>query len=191
MAAFVSFGGSRSLPASFVPLVSRVVAGCVAGGASGFSVGCASGADAFVLASLVSAGVAARVRVFAVGAASGVGFWRCSALAGVRSAARAGASVVWLAGGGLRVSLPSRLSARSRACVALAGGGGVACFFVSSAGSRGSFGAARAAVRAGASVVVFACGCSASAFPALSASGRWVPVSSGVFAGAWRWSVRV
>lgn len=183
---FVGFGGSRALPVAFSPLVGRVVAGCVAAGASGFSVGCASGADAVALSALVAAGAASRVRVFAVGSSSGAGFWRASALAGVRAAASAGARVWWLAGGSLSVPLVARLAARSRACVASLGAGGVFCVFVSSPSSRGSFGAARAAVALGVSVVAFPCGFAASALPSLGA-GSWVPVRSGVFVGGWLW----
>lgn len=184
--ASVAFGGSRSLPAAFSPLVVRVVSGCVSAGASSFAVGCASGADAVALSALVAAGAASRVRVFAVGSSSGAGFWRCSALAGVRAAASAGAAVSWLAGGALSVPLVRRLAARSRACVASLGAGGVFCVFVSSPSSRGSFGAARAAVSLGVRVVAFPCGFAGSALPSLG-GGAWVPVSSGVFVGGWLW----
>src|SRR3990167_6032396 len=91
----VVFGGSRSLGAEWSPLVARVVAGVPS--SARVSVGCAVGADAAVLSSLVAAGAASRVVVFAAGAASGAGFWRCSALAGVRAAGTAGAAVRWLA----------------------------------------------------------------------------------------------
>ncbi len=137
------------------------------------------------LSALVAAGVASRVRVSAVGFSSGAGFWSCSALAGVRLAAVSGVSVSWGAGGPLSLPLVARLRARSVACVRSVAGG-VFCLFVSSPSSRGSFGAARAALAAGVRVVAFPCGFPPALLPALG-SGRWVPVRRGAFVGGWLW----
>jgi hypothetical protein len=183
----VVFAGSRALPVGAGALVSAVVARCVAAGVPSYAVGCASGADALALAALVAAGVAPRVSVSAVGSAAGAGFWTCSALAGVRAAAAAGASVAWLAGGPLSVPLPARLARRSLACVASVPPGSVCCVVLASPSSRGSLLAARAAVARGLRVVVFCVGFGPALLPALGA-GRWAAVSSGAFAGGWRWA---
>ena len=58
----VVLGGSRSLSASALPLVSRVVGALAAAGASAWSVGCCLGGDALALSALRSAGCARPCR---------------------------------------------------------------------------------------------------------------------------------
>ena len=156
---FVSFGGSRALSRSFTPLVSRVVAACLARGFS-VRVGCARGADAFVVSSVLACSAAARLSVFCAGEP------RSSALA----AAGAGARVVAWSGGCSSLPAVARLALRSRRCVA---GCSVAVFFLASASSAGSLGAAAAAGAAGARVFAFCCGFSCAPAPLRGCAGAW------------------
>ena len=184
----VAFGGSRGLPASGEPLVRRVV-GAVLGAGRSVAVGCAAGADAAVVRSVLSAGAASRLSVFSAFGRGGRGAFGWSAVGVVRAAAVAGARVLWWAGGGPSVGLVARLLARSAACVRCAAAGGVGSglvLFVSSARSRGSWGAARSAARCGLPVVVFLVGLPVSCLVSLG-RGRWVRAGSGVWAGGWLW----
>lgn len=179
----VLFGGSRALPASAAGLVGAVVRAVLRSGRA-VAVGCASGADALVVATTLGAGAAARLSVFAVGGPSGVGFWRGRLPAWVLSAARAGASVRWFAGGGLSLPLRARLVRRSRASVAVSGAA-AAVFFVSSARSIGSFRCAAFAASRGVPVFVFPVGLPGSALPSLPGlAGAWRPAR---FSGYFRW----
>lgn len=173
----VHFGGSRSLVSA--PLLARVVQAVVAAGGS-VRVGCAAGADRLVVLAALAAGAASRLSVFAVGAASGAGFWSGSALPAVHAAAAAGASVSWLAGGGLQVPLVGRLMCRSRAALR---GCSSSVFFLASPSSSGSLAVAGAAVQAGQAVFAF---CPFVPDPPRGCSGSWV---AGQFVGfsCWSW----
>lgn len=169
----VVFGGSRSLPVSFAPLVRSVVAAVLAAGAPFVSVGCAAGADAFCLSAALALGAAPRVRLFCLGASSGAGFWSGSApFALLRSAAAAGAAVSWSAGGGSAVPFRARLLRRSLACLP---GCSSAVFFLASPSSPGSLRVAAAAARAGLLVFAFPCGFSGAPAPLAGLAGAWVP----------------
>ncbi len=173
---FSSFavGGSRALPAW--PLVASFVRRALAAGAS-LSVGCASGADAAVVAGVLAAGGAARLSVFAAFASSGAGSWRCSAVGAVRAAAAAGARVAWLAGGALSVPLVARLFARSCACVRSVGPGGAAVFFLASPSSPGSLAVAGFAAGLGLPVFAFSCGFAGAPAAPRGCAGAWAPAS--------------
>ncbi len=197
--------GSRSLPYG-LPLVGQV-SGALLGAGSVLAVGCATGADAAVVSSVVAAGAATRLKLLAVGGASGAGFaGRWSAVAGVHAAVAAGASVTWWAGGSASVPVRARLARRSLACVRVAAAGGhgsglVAFVFVlpshgfgsgawPSCGS-GSWSSAAAAARLGLQVVVFPvaqlAGVSISSLPVLPGGGSWAPVGHGALTGGFRW----
>jgi hypothetical protein len=100
----VVLGGSRSLSAAALPLVSRVVGALAAAGASAWSVVCCWGGDALGQSAFRSA-----VSVIAVGGPGGggalVGFWSGSVRVVVRAAGAGGrvvpllALVRWLARG--------------------------------------------------------------------------------------------
>ena len=171
--AAVLLGGSRSLPASAAPWVSRVVS-AVVGAGLGVSVGCAVGADQLVL----SACPPSSLRVFAAFGPGGQGAWRCSAVSAVVAAAASGVPVAWWAGGGASVPLVGRLFCRSVAALA---GCIAAVFFAPGPGSLAVAGAAVAA-----SVPVFAVCRLAPPCPR-GCVGAWV---SGSFLGlaCWFWS---
>ncbi len=181
----VAVCGSRSLPVSAGPLVGRVVRALLSGGSS-LVVGCASGADAFALSSVLSAGFPSRVSVFAAFGQGGAGAaGSVSAVSVVSSAAAAGASVSWWAGGPASVPVPARLSARTRAVVGAASSGLVA--FLGSPASPGSLLACRTALARGLPVLVFPVGFHGHSLPSLG-PGSWVSVGgSGVWSLAWRW----
>lgn len=169
-------GGSRSLLPS--PLVGQVVASVLAAGHS-VRVGCAVGADQFVIsAALVQP---ARLHVFAAFSASGSGSWSGSAVAAVSAAASAGASVSFLAGGSLSVPLVGRLMARSRAALS---GCAASVFFLASPSSSGSLAVAACAVRVGQPVFAF---CAAVPASPRGCFGRWVPAFFFSFP-CWRWA---
>ena len=198
--------GSRSLPGGAAPGVGRVVSALVGAG-SVLAVGCAAGADAAAVSSVVAAGVGSRLRLFAVGGSSGAGFaGKASAFSGVRSAASAGATVSWWAGGGAAVPLRARLARRSLACVRAAAAGGPGSglvAFVSQLPARpfgagawpscgsGSWASVAAASQQGLPVVVVPvgplAGVSVSSLPALPGGGAWAQVGCGVLAGGFRW----
>jgi hypothetical protein len=110
----VFFGGSRYLKAA--PVVGQVVAAWLARGGSVVT-GCATGADAQVIQVTLAAGQASRLSVFAAFAFGGAGACQFSAVAQVAAAGRAGARVVWSAGGKPSLPLVARLSLRSQAAV--------------------------------------------------------------------------
>src|SRR3989304_5746589 len=124
----VYFGGSRSLPSS--PIVGQVVKAILRSGQS-VTVGCATGADQQVIQSVRPSSFS-HLRVFAAFAQSGAGSWSGSAVALVQQFAKAGASVSWLAGGGLQVPIIARLMARSVAGLV---GSSAAVFFSPGVGS--------------------------------------------------------
>ena len=147
MSGLVGFCGSRCLPGSASVLVAGVV-GSVLGapGGRGVGVGCALGADALVVSSVLARGPAAAPRlslfaafgpvspaslgspapcVSAPGASSAV-----SSVSGVAAALAAGASVSWWAGGGPAVPLAGRLASRSAALVRAVASSGPGAGFV-------------------------------------------------------------
>lgn len=126
--ALVGFCGSRSLPSASSALVAGVV-GSVLRSGRGVGVGCALGADALVVSSVLAVpGAASRLSIFAAfgpvsppwpaprvsaaGASSAV-----SSVSGVAEDLAAGASVSWWSGGGCAVPLAGRLASRSSALV--------------------------------------------------------------------------
>lgn len=167
--AIVGFAGSRSLASRFSTLVSACVRSVLASGRTVAS-GCAAGADAYAL-SAVPASSASSLSVFAVGTSAGRGFPGATVPDAVLRARCAGASVLWLAGGGLRLfGLRDRLLARSRALVSFVASGGagsaLVCFVSGGlSSSPGTWYTVRLALDAGLPVVVFPCGCSESCFP--------------------------
>ena len=177
----VAVCGGRSLGSEFGPLVGRVCRSLVASGRS-LVVGCAVGADSFVLCSGLPV---SAVRCFCAFGPSGLGACQFSAVSPVLSFAAAGGSVAWFAGGrGLR-SVSAALVGRTGAVVSAASAG-LVCFFASPA-SRGSLLACQLAASRGLSVVAFPCGFPPSALPLLGA-GSWVPCGGrGVFSSGFRW----
>jgi len=186
----VAFGGSRVLAGDkAAALVANVVSRAVARG-SRLCVGCAPGADALAVAAALAHGGASRLALFCVGGSCGAGFPRRAGRgvpAWVRAAAGAGARVRWWAGGPARVPLRARLALRARACVASAS---QAVFFVNSAFSRGSWGAAAHAASLGLPVFFFPVGVRASALaPLPRGTGAWRQAAhSGLWAQAVRWA---
>ena len=177
----VAVCGGRSLPGAFAPLVGRVCRSLVGSGRS-LVVGCAVGADAFVLSSGVPP---SAVHVFAAFGPGGVGSCPVSNVAGVSAFAAAGGSVCWWRGGPRGVAVASRLVCRSQSVVVSASAG-LVCFFASPQ-SRGSLLACQLAAGRGLPVVAFACGFPASALPLLG-PGSWSAVGgSGCFSSGFRW----
>ena len=182
----IHLGGSRSLASP--ALVAPVVRAILASGQS-IHVGCARGADQAVIQSALSIpGGHSFLVVFAAfgrgGAQSAPGAWSGSAVSSVQAAARAGASVSWLAGGGLQLPLVARLMRRSRAALH---GCSASVFFLASPGSPGSLAVAGHAVKSGQPVFAFACGFSGPPQAPRGCAGRWV---SALFLGfpCWCWS---
>lgn len=180
----VAFGGSRRLQPRWREHVRAVVRRLVAFPSLSFAVGDAVGADQFALDELVAVGAAQRSVVFSVGAVGGLGSWAATASESVRAAARAGAAVREWAGGSLAVPLSRRLAGRTVACVR---GARALVLWLASPASRGSLGAARAAVRGGARVFVFCCGAFGPGQLPVFGPGAWQAVASGPLAGAWEW----
>ena len=156
----IAFGGSRILPRSFFPLVSRVVAGALL---RGFAIrtGCARGADAAVVSAACSS--AARLSVFCAD--------NPTARYLARAAAR-GARIVSFAGGQPGIPFVARLAIRSRRCNA---GATAAVFFLACPSSRGSLGAAADAIRCDIPVFVFCCGFVVAPDPPPGCTGSWQP----------------
>lgn len=186
----VLFGGSRSLSSSFSSLVSSAVSAVLCAGGS-VSVGCASGADSFVVsAALAFPAPSGSFSLFAVGSSAGAGFWSGSApLSLLRSVAAAGFPVAWSAGGGSSVPFRARLFRRSLAALA---GCAAAVFFLASPDSSGSLSVAAAAAGGGGRVSAFCCGFSGPPAPLGSGCvGSWVsaaaPVSLPAGCGFFRW----
>lgn len=166
MVALVGFCGSRSLPSSFAPVVSRVV--CSVGRAGrAVAVGCASGADAFACSSARAAGLPVSffaASSFGVGRASFAR--RSSALVSAVCASGVGCGLVAF----VSVGCPAGLLPSSRSSRCFAGFG------------SGSWASVAFAVGLGVPVVVFPCG--SVSLPAFW-SGSWV-ACSGSFAGGFR-----
>jgi len=173
----VHLGGSRSLPSC--PLVGQVVRAVLASGQA-VHVGCAVGADQQVVQSALAAGGHSFLFVFAAFSASWVGAWSGSAVAAVMAAARAGASVSWLAGGGLQLPLVARLIRRSQAALA---GCSASVFFLASPSSSGSLAVAGHAVAAGQPVFAF---CPFVPSAPRGCAGHWVAASFFGFS-CWQW----
>jgi len=159
----VLFGGGRAASERDLAC-SRYFARALVRAGHVVSVGCASGVDAAAIVGCLSIG--ALPRVFAVFAKSGQGSWRSSATKIVQAAAKAGAAVIWSAGGSARVPFATRLMRRSLAALA---GCGLAVFF---APGRGSLQVARAALRAGVPVLLWRVGLPAA--PALQVKAQSV-----------------
>lgn len=178
--------GSRSLSVSASPLVARVCSALVRSG-GGLVVGCASGADEFVLSAALSLGFVSSVSCFSAFAADGSGSaGSVSAVSVVSAFAAAGGSVVWLAGGGLSVPVRARLAVRASVLVSAASAGCVG--FLASPASVGSVRALSLAAARGLRVVCFPVGFSGALLPPLAAGGRWLPcASAGVWSAAWQW----
>ena len=186
--AVVGFSGSRRLPSDFCSakiagqarLFSAVVGSLLRAG-RGVGVGCASGADALVIAATVAAGGASSLSVFAAFGPEGQGAGRSSALLPVWLAQRAGASVSWFAGG----ESPPLLARRSQALVAAVSVSGLGCGFVGFPTRPCPAGPAE---HAEAGVIPSAawqsCG-SGTWATLLLAAGKGVPVV--VFSVGWRW----
>ena len=200
--------GSRSLSSAAAPIVNQVVQSLLSAGRS-IAVGCAAGADAAVVSSVLAAGAGSQLQVFAAFGPGGVGAaGRVSAVSFVTQASAAGVPVSWWAGGSASVPLRGRLASRSIACVRSvvgtgAGAGLVA--FVSAFPSRswgsgafpscgtGSWSSVAAAAKLGLPVVVFPVGAlvgvASAQFPVLpvTGGGSWVCAGGGIWTGAWLW----
>lgn len=171
----VYFGGGRQCVSS--PLIGQVVAAVLARGAC-VSVGCAVGADALVIQSVLSQGAASSLVVHSAFASSGAGSFSGSAVSVVQGAALSGASVSWLAGGALSVPLVQRLMVRS---VVGLSGSSAALFF---SPGIGSLKVAGQAVKRNIPVYVF--GSRPAASPR-GCVGQWLQVRLSGFL-CWRWS---
>jgi len=151
------FVGSRSLPASFSPLVSSLVASFLA---RGFQVasGGAVGADQFALSALVEQGASASGVLFS--AWSSVSGFPVSVRPTVGRFQASGGQVVWGPGspGAPRQQVVSALLGRNRHLVSACSC--VVAFLYGS--SRGSLFTVRQAVRRGIPVYMFLCSAGAS-----------------------------
>ncbi|NQU18417.1 MAG: DNA-processing protein DprA [Candidatus Saganbacteria bacterium] len=163
MCPVVGVVGSRSLPVSFAPLVSRVVVSYLARGFQVVSGG-ATGADQFALSALLQQGASSRGVLFSAWQSSS-GFPALVRPQVARFAA-SGGQVVWGSGvpGASRQVVVSALLARNRRLVSSSSV--VVAFLYGS--SRGSLYTVRQAVRRGIPVVVFLCGGGACLPPDLS-----------------------
>jgi hypothetical protein len=164
----IHFGGSRSLSASYFPLVAEVVSvpmqlGCYV------NVGCAVGADEAVIEAALGCDPS-RLSVFAQFSAFGEGSFSGSAYVPVVAAKKEGAQVSFLSGGPLSLPLKARLMRRSK--VALSGCAG-SVFFLSKPFSPGSLKVAAEAVKKNQIVYVIPCGFSGAPAPLRSVSGSW------------------
>ena len=168
----VVFGGSRSLSASFFPLVAQVVSASLARGFS-LRVGCARGADDLVVRAVSAADLLPRLAVFCAGAPP------LSLSQSVLSSAR----VVPFAGGSAAVPIRARLALRSKRAVQ---GCSVAVFFLSLPALSGSLKAASFAAAEGCQVFAFSCGFSGAPAPLADQAGAWLP-SSLASCPCWRW----
>jgi hypothetical protein len=153
----VAFSGSRSLPPSAAPFVSRVVRSVVAGGAVPV-VGCAGGADALVRAASVAAGVSPVVvaaRGFGGARVLSRGLFAARSAACVRAAAgSAGGFVAFVAS-----ACPAGVVPSASPSVAFGGGGSgswASVAFAAGLALRGGFSSPLAGLPGGAlPVVVF------------------------------------
>ena len=157
MSFLVGFVGSRSLPASFSPLVSSLVSSFLARGFRAASGG-AVGADQFALSALVEQGASASGVVFSAwSSASG---FPASVRPSVERFLASGGQVVWGPGslGSPRQQVVSALLGRNQRLVSAC-----SCLVAFLHGpSRGTLFTARQAVRRGIPVYVFLCGGGAS-----------------------------
>jgi hypothetical protein len=162
MVRLVGVVGSRSLPASFSPLVSSVVSLFLG---QGFSVasGGALGADSFALSALLGQGASSRGVLFS--AWPSVSGFPVSVRPQVSRFLASGGQVVWgsVSAGSSRQAVCSALFARSRALVSSSS---VLVAFLHGP-SRGTLFTLRQAVQRGVPVVVFLCGGGASLPPDL------------------------
>jgi hypothetical protein len=174
----IAFGGSRSYANR--NQVVQVIKAVLQSGAA-VSVGCAIGADALVITAVVGAGRADHLRIYAAFGASGAGAWAGSAVSVVMSAARAGAAVIWLAGGAPgAVPLRARLAQRSAASLTKAS---AAVFFMDGDGTPGSLNTAALAVKRRIQVFAF---CAVQPRPLAGCAGNWQPCQFANLA-AWQW----
>jgi len=163
MSRFVGVVGSRSLPASFAPLVSSLVSFLLDQG-FGVASGGALGADSFVLSALLQQGAAPSGVVFSAwSSASG---FPASVRPQVSQFLSSGGQVVWgsASPGAPRQQAVSALLGRNQRLVAACS---VLVAFLFGP-SRGSLFTVRQAVARGVPVVVFLCGGGASLPPDLA-----------------------
>ena len=159
MSHIIGVVGSRSLPPSFSPLVSRVVSALLGRGYRVASGG-ALGADSFALSALLQQGAAPRGVVFSPWVSSS-GFPASVRPQVAQFLAQGGQVIQGTAvPGGCRSQVVSALLGRNRRLVQSASG--LVAFLHGS--SRGSLFTVRQAVARGIPVVVFLCGAGAS-FP--------------------------
>jgi DNA recombination-mediator protein A len=153
MARLVGVVGSRSLPASFAPLVSSLVS-LLVDQDFGVASGGASGADAFALSALLGQGAASRSVLFS--AWPSVSGFPLAVRPQVASFLSAGGQVVWgsVVPGSSRHAVVSGLFARSRQLVS------ASCCLVAflHGPSRGTLFTVRHALSCGIPVIVFLCG---------------------------------
>jgi len=157
--------GSRSLPASFAPLVSRIISLLLSRGYSIVSGG-AVGADSFALEAVIQQGASARGIIYSAwSSASG---FPSSVQPQVFSFLASGGQVIW--GPALpsqpRSAVVSALLGRNRRLVSTSS---VIVAFLHGQ-SRGSLYTVRQAVEQGIPVIVFLCGGGASLPPDLASS---------------------
>ncbi|MHB8132893.1 MAG: hypothetical protein ACYDH1_01605 [Anaerolineaceae bacterium] len=148
-----------------------MVQASLAAGAS-VRVGCAVGADQFVIQSAVSH--PKNLEIFAQFAPSGAGSFSGSAVLTVAAAQELGASVSFLAGGPLSVPLRARLLRRS---IAALRGSSFAVFFLSQSASAGSLNTAAQAATLGIPVYVFPLGFAGQPVALRHLPGAWRPAS--------------
>lgn len=183
----VGFTGSRSLRGKrFAELVERVVR-AVAGNDRYVVVGCAVGADQFVLDAALRADN--HPEIFAAFGPEGVGSWKASNVLGVLDAAdRPGVRVTWWAGGGRDVPLGARLTRRSAAMVrrvAESGTGRGLIAFLAPNESPGTIGTMLAAIRLGVPVICFPI--DGANLPRID-NGHWHRAGRGVWSNAFKWA---
>jgi hypothetical protein len=177
----VALGGSRGLSGRGPWVLADVMQSLQVAGHP-LIVGCSVGADEVVLRYGAGKG---PLQVLAVSANDGRGSWGRTALRSVNRAVALGASVQWLAGGPLSLTLPVRLAARTRAVAAAASAGAVIA--ISSPDSVGSLLLARSVAARRLPVVALACGFSWLYLPPLASGGFWrkLGTSPGVVAAQW------
>lgn len=153
----IAFTGSRNLDASHAPLVSSVVRALIATGASGFTVGCARGADALVreeLRRVHAAFVLFSAEEFA---------------------------------GRLRIPYRQALIVRSFAAVDAVRPEGALVAFFGAPSSLGTFKTCLHAAKRGLPVLAFACGFAAASLPSLGAGSWVAAAGALGALGALRW----
>lgn len=128
----LAIGGSRRLSPSAAESA-RLISSALLKSGYRLAVGCATGADAAVMAAAVANWRASQLHIHtAFGPITGsvscygvAGTGSCSATAAVAVAKHAGAKVTAWAGGGPTLAFPQRLSNRTRAVARAANGGGI------------------------------------------------------------------